>query len=107
MKLFIKRQRSNIDAVAEYNIETKQCVVLKGSKISENIAFSERFRGAYTIEKMRKGVVKDNVLTKDVYFKSSSTAANFVTGSSTNGLTAWKTEDGRKLKEVLQEGMDE
>ena len=40
---------------------------------------------------------------KDVPFKSASTAANFVTGASTNGLTAWKDENGKTLKAILAE----
>lgn len=40
---------------------------------------------------------------KDAVFKSSSTAANFVTGTSTNGLMAWKNEDGIKLKQLISE----
>jgi hypothetical protein len=35
---------------------------------------------------------------EDVIFKSASTAANFVTGSSTNGLTSWKTEEGKAIR---------
>lgn len=38
---------------------------------------------------------------KDVHFTSVSTAANFVTGASTNGMTAWKTTGGKTLKEAV------
>lgn len=31
------------------------------------------------------------------------TAANFVTGASTNGMTAWKTKDGKTLKEAVSD----
>ena len=75
--------------------------MLKGSKLSEHISYSDKFRGAKTIERNREGVVVNGILIKDVEFKSASTAANFVTGSSTNGLTAWKTENGTKLKDIL------
>ena len=47
--------------------------------------------------------MKGAVLQKDMVFKSASTAANFVTGSSTNGLTAWKDKDGRTIKEIILE----
>ena len=45
--------------------------------------------------------MKDGVVSKDVHFTSASTAANFVTGASTNGMTAWKTKDGKTLKEAV------
>lgn len=109
MKLYLKRNRSNVDAVAEYNEETKTVTVLKGSTVSETIAYSEKFRGAKSIEKSRQGVVVGNKVVEDVVFKSASTAANFVTGASTNGLTAWKDAEGKSLKQHLSEagGHDE
>jgi len=101
MKLYLKRPRSNVDAVAEYDINNKTFTVLMGSTLSEKIAHSEKFRGAKSIEKSRDGNVKNNKLINDITFKSSSTAANFVTGASTNGLTAWKDENGKLLKDIL------
>lgn len=74
--------------------------VLKGSKISSEITYSEKFRGAKSIEKAREGVVDGTLLIKDVTFKSASTAANFVTGTSTNGLKVWKDKKGTTLKEL-------
>lgn len=102
MELYIKRNKTGIDAVAEYDAEKKLFVVKKGSKVSGKISFSEKFRGSSSIEKARgNGVVENGVVTRDVVFKSASTAANFVTGSSTNGLTAWKDNDGNTLKSIL------
>ena len=101
MKVFIKTAKSKIDARGEFNPENGHLTVLEGSKLSERIAYSEKFRGAKTIEKNREGVVVNGILTQSVEFKSASSAANFVTGNSTNGLTAWKTEDGTKLKDFL------
>lgn len=40
------------------------------------------------------------VFTKDVEFSSPSAAAAVVHGGSANGLTAWKDESGRTLKEI-------
>ena len=57
--------------------------------------------GGEDIEKLRNEITKNNVVTKDYVFSSASTAANFVTGSSTNGMTRWKTESGKSIKEVL------
>jgi len=101
MKLFLKRPRAGIDATAEYNVETGTFTVLKGSKVSTSIAHTEKFRGAKSIEKSRESTVKNYSVINDVVFKSSSTAANYVTGSSTNGMTAWKNEDGVTFKELF------
>ena len=102
MKVSIVRAKSGINAVGEYNENTKELTVKKGSIVSSKIAYSEKFKGAATIEKHRTGVVENRVVQKDVTFKSASTAANFVTGASTNGLVAWKTENGQKLKEAIE-----
>lgn len=107
MKVFIKRKNGSIDAIAEYNVVTKECIVLKGSTVSLEIAHSEKFRGAASIEKARDGVVIDGKLIKDTKFKSASTAANFVTGTSTNGLVAWKNKDGKTIKDILKEESNE
>lgn len=103
MRLYLKRPRSNINAVAEYDVANKSFIVLKGSIISETIAYSEKFRGAKSIEKTRVGVVDGTSVIKDIHFRSASTAANFVTGASTNGLTTWKDESGKLLKAILAE----
>lgn len=103
MLLYLKREKTNINAVAEYDLNAKTFTVLKGSTISARIAYSEKFRGSKSIEKNRRGVVDGNVVIKDTSFKSASTSANFVTGTSTNGLTAWKDENGQTLKAILKE----
>lgn len=93
--------RNGANAKAEYDKKTGKVVVLKGSVISKSISGGS-FRSAKSVEKLRNsGCVKDYTLIMDVEFKSPSTAANFVTGSSTNGLLAWKTVDGKKLKDLL------
>lgn len=38
-----------MDAIGEYNPDTKECIVKKGSKVSAEIAYSEKFRGVSTI----------------------------------------------------------
>lgn len=103
MKVYIIRERSGINAKGEYDPVTRSLTVLRGSVLSATIAYTEKFRGAKSIEKSRAGVLKDNVLQKDVVFKSASTAANFVTGTSTNGLTAWKDNNGKSIKEYITE----
>lgn len=103
MKLVLVRQKSGIDAWAEYNPENKEFVVKKGSIVSEKVSHSEKFRSVNTVEKLRDEYVKNRRVIEDIVFKSSSTAANFVTGVSTNGMQAWKDEDGNILKNILAE----
>ena len=40
------------------------------------------------------------VFTKDAEFTSPSAAAAVIHGGSANGLTAWKTDDGKSLKQL-------
>ena len=101
MKVYLVREKNGVKATGEFDLSSKTITVLKGSVLSETIAHTEKFRGAKSIEKSREGVLKGNVLQNDVGFTSASTAANFVTGSSTNGLTAWKDKDGRTIKQII------
>lgn len=101
MKVFLIREKSGVCATGEFDPIAKTVKVLKGSILSEKIAHTEKFHGAKIIETSREGVMKGNVLQKDMSFKSASTAANFVTGSSTNGLIAWKDKDDKTIKEII------
>lgn len=102
MLIYLKRSRSNVDAVAEYDTATKEVKVLKGSIVSSKITYTEKFRGAKKIEEKRAGIIINNKLMEDIVFRSLSTAANFVTGTSTNGLIAWKTEDGNNMRTIVK-----
>lgn len=100
MKVYLKSRSGRYEATGEYNEITKELFVLKGSRVSSTIACGS-FRGAKSVAKYRKDVCDEagNVI-KDILFKSPSTAANFVTGRSTNGMLAWKNETGSSLKEI-------
>lgn len=103
MKIYLANKSEEYKAVAEYDVETNQCVVLSGSIVSSSIAQGS-FRSAKSVEKLRNSEhVSGREVMKNIVFKSPSTAANFITGRSTNGLLAWKSEDGKKLKDVLSE----
>ena len=45
MKVYINRVKSNVESVGEFNKTTRELVVLAGSKVSKEIAYSEKFRG--------------------------------------------------------------
>lgn len=54
-----------------------------------------------TVIKNRRKTVKvdeNNILLEDELFTSPTYAAMFVIGKSENGLTRWKTSDGKSLK---------
>ncbi len=100
MKFYLKNRKCTYDAIAEYDVGNHTFTVLKGSKVSNKISWSPKFRGAKSIEKCRIENVKEQIVLKDIVFKSPSTAANFITGSSMNGCIAWKNKDGNSYKDI-------
>jgi len=82
-------------------------IVFKGSQSNSDFkkASSQSLRNKWEELKIRKIVSKDNVFVKDEVFNSPSTAAAMVLGRNTNGLTAWRNKDGKKLKDVMNENM--
>ena len=102
MNVFLKRRNGDAEAQGIYDESTGTLTVLKGSKVSDQVHRTDKFRSANAIEETREKFVNNGIVKEDVLFKSPSTAANFVTGSSTNGLTAWKTKDGVTLKEAIK-----
>lgn len=102
MEVFMQSLRKKFDAKGSFDLETKHLTVLKGSKVAEAISEARTFRGAKSVAKVRAENTKDNVVINSVEFKSASTAANFVTGQSTNGMRAWKAEDGAAIGDVIK-----
>ncbi len=78
--------------------------VLKGSTIADSVTKS------YSIgsKKKRQFLIDEGIIdssfmfVKDYVFNSPSSAANIVMGRSANGLTEWKTEDGKELKTIIE-----
>lgn len=102
MDIYLINRAKTVNAHARYNVQDKTVTVCKGSVISEHIS-GGTFRSANSVEKLRNANnIKGNIVIKDITFKSASTAANFVTGSSTNGLLAWKDKDGNTLKSLIE-----
>lgn len=102
MRLFLKGRRNSIDAVAEFDVKNRKFTVLKGSHVSPSVSDSSKFRGAKTVLVLRSKYVKDAITVQDVSFRSPSSAANFVTGTSTNGLKTWKNNESVILKKILE-----
>ena len=65
-------------------------------KISDNCRdYVKRLRDKHILK-----LDADGVLLQDILFDSPSGAVSFLVGQSTNGLTSWKTADGKTLKEL-------
>lgn len=102
--LHLKRKSRKSGLVIEANCKqtNEGFVVLKGSHIetidSDSIPLGIK-------ESRQKAVIDDNgVLQEDVLFRSPSYAAAFVIGGHANGLTEWKTGDGKTLKDIENSG---
>ncbi len=100
MKVYLEMKKKGFIAYGEYNEKTNELTVFKDSAVSKTISHSLRFNNANAIENNRKGNLKGNIVIKDITFSSPSVAANFVTGTSTNGLLAWRNKEGISLKEI-------
>lgn len=102
MKLYLKT-KSGADATGEYDSASKELTVKKGSVVSPDVHTTGKFRSANSVLKYREQHCDGVTVKTDVVFKSASTAANFVTGRSTNGLITWKNSDGQALKTLIAE----
>ena len=75
-------------------------LLLAGSKLSKSVTPS---CPSYTIELRRQYsdyYEPEYILTRDLLFKTSSSASNFVKGASTNGKDSWKNNKGLTIKQL-------
>lgn len=99
---YLKSKKNNYSAVLV--IDSGIYTLKSGSTVSANV--STHFKSHKTVIKRRKeaGIDENNlVLKKDIVFKSSSVAGEFVCGSSCNGPSSWKNEEGATLKMWMEE----
>ena len=73
-------------------------VVLKGSRISP--IYDDTLPALIKEQRKNTQVTENQELLDDKLFNSPSYAAMFVIGKSANGLTSWKTKDGKTLKDI-------
>jgi len=96
--LLMKRKSSKsgrtIEADCKQTVEG--FVVLKGSHIETND--SDSIPPSIKVARQKAIIDKNGILQEDVLFKSPSYAAAFVIGGHANGLTEWKTNEGKTLK---------
>lgn len=100
--LYLKRTIKKIGTVEAVGKQTTEgFVVFKGSHISS--ADDETSPTVIRGRRSKANVDQDYILQDDELFTSPSYAAMFVIGKSANGLTSWKTKDGKTLKSLEDE----
>lgn len=91
--------------MSKYNARCRRTkdgyLLLKDSHISASFTNSCSARIKKLREKHSSIISSDYVVLEDILFSSSSTAAEFVSGSSKNGKIYWRTKDGTLLKDLL------
>lgn len=100
INVFITSRRG--DYRADGVFEDGKLTVKKGSKIK--LTFAKHIRGGQKARSFRddpKYVDKEGNVLMDCEFNSPSTAAQFVTGSSTNGYTKWFVQEKVNLSKYL------
>lgn len=106
LELFLswKSRKSNRRIEAKCKRTDEGFVVLKDSMIEENDSPTiPRSIKELRDTCRRNNEIIDGRLCKNYLFNRPSYAATFVLGVSVNGRAAWKTEDGRTLKELEEE----
>lgn len=93
---FIKRSGAN----AKARLTNEGIVVLSGSVIRKDMVPSCPDYAKSVREDNKDYIDENNVLQKDILFKTPSGASAFVLGAPTKGNMEWKTEDSKTLKEV-------
>lgn len=80
---------------ARMEVRNGNYILLKGSRIKGSGGASLRKK----LQQIRNSpmYIKDYVVIQDIYLGSPSSAADIVTGSSTNGWMFWTTEDGMTI----------
>ena len=102
IEITIKSRNSRADAQGIY--QDKKTTVKAGGYISKD--FAKHIKCGKTAKAYREDIEyvnQDGRIVKDCEFSSPSTAAQFVTGRSTNGYEAWKVEGKVSLGKYLKE----
>lgn len=104
MRIRVTLKSRTTDVKAEAFYEGKTITVLPGGKISSD--FAAHIQGGKKAKAYRNSpeyVDADRNIIKECVFTSPSTAAQFVTGRSTNGYEVWKVEGKKNLGTYLEE----
>ena len=97
--LHLARNIKKIGRIEADGVQTTEgFVVLQGSHIA---SVDDNTIPAVIKERRKKANIDENgILQEDMLFTSPSYAAMFVIGKSANGLTSWKTSNGKTLKSL-------
>ncbi|MHB8106834.1 MAG: GIY-YIG nuclease family protein [Candidatus Cryosericum sp.] len=87
-------------ANAKSRLTDEGIVVLAGSVIRKNLVPSCPDHVKAMRKDEKDNIDSNNVLLKDLLFRTPSSASAFVLGAPTNGNIEWKTDDGRVLKDL-------
>ncbi|MBR1944960.1 MAG: GIY-YIG nuclease family protein [Alphaproteobacteria bacterium] len=100
--LYLERAIKSVGKVEARGMQTSEgFVVFQGSHISPTD--DDTIPASIKNRRRNAPIDKDHILQEDILFTSPSYAANFVIGKSANGLTSWKTAEGKTLKETEME----
>ena len=97
--LYIKGYAKKYHATGEFDKATNHMTVFKGAVISSKSTIK---KGSQKRERLIKEKVVKGILQEDMIFRSPSTAATFVSGTSMNGYLRWQDEKGENLKTILE-----
>ena len=97
MKIYYKSTTGVFDAVGIVD-DGSDWIVCKGSRI--NPSSSTLCKNVVAL-RMQEGLVVDNILQKDIHFRSASAAAQFVSGYSSNGMRSWRTDKGEYVSKYI------
>lgn len=102
LELFLKRKSKKSGFVIEASCKqtNEGFVVLKGSMIE--IIDSNSIPPSVKKCRENANINENGMLNENILFKSPSYAAAFILGGHVNGLTEWKTIEGKSLKELEQ-----
>ena len=102
LKLHLERTIKTVGKVEADGSQTSEgFVVFKGSHISP--VDDDTIPAVIKDRRKTVNLDENNILLEDELFTSPSYAAMFVIGKSENGLTRWKTADGKSLKSLEAE----
>lgn len=102
MDVYLTRPLCNVKAEGIFNPEDRSIVIKAGATVSVSVSDNLHDKGGNKIIKLRSLYCEELITTRDIKFNSPSAAANFLTGTSSNGLIVWKDkETGKAIKEFL------
>ena len=104
MKINIIMKSRNNTYYANATYTGDSTIVKAGGRVA--LSFAQHIQGGKASLKYRNDkeyVDEKGNIIKDCIFSSPSTAAQFVSGISKNGYTAWKLENAKSLEDYLRE----